>query len=77
MNELIETSEIILRFQYESRGYGKYACRSCGSFKHMDYRDYSYEIQESVIDVEECSRSCPWRKLKEAIENAKKSSNLA
>ena len=62
---LIEAATKLLGFQYEGLGYGKFRCRSCGSFKYVDYGD---QDQPRTEKAEECSKNCPWRQTKEAID---------
>lgn len=62
---LIEAAKKLLKFQYNSLGYGKYRCRSCGSLKYVDYGDHE---QPMIENAEECSKNCPWRQTREAIE---------
>ena len=59
--ELKEAAKAILTFQYQSHGYQYFTCRSCGAQKYED------ETTGEDYDVELCSRSCPWRLLREAI----------
>ncbi len=61
---LIEATKKLLGFQYKSLGYGKFSCSSCGALKYVDYGDQDIPMSEKA---EECSKNCPWRKVKEAI----------
>lgn len=61
---LIEAAKKILSFQYKYHGYQRYTCSSCGAQKYID------ETDNSESGVEECSKNCPWRRLKEAIDYA-------
>lgn len=62
---LIEATKRLLVFQYQSLGYGQFSCRSCGSLKYVDYGD---QDQPTTEKAEECSKNCPWRRAKEAID---------
>lgn len=64
-SKLVEAATRLLLFQYQSLGYGKFSCRSCGSLKYVDYGDQDQPMTEKA---EECSKNCPWRQTKEAIE---------
>lgn len=65
MMTLIEAAEKILRFQYLRGYYERFECSSCGSIKYQNYSD------GKDYQIEECSKHCPWRQLKEAIKDAK------
>lgn len=66
--ELLTTTEalgilkiLVLRFQYESLGYGRYRCRSCGSLMERD------EFTDTA-KPEACSAVCPWEKAKRLLD---------
>jgi len=67
LNDLKEIIKKLLKFQYESLGYGNSKCRSCGSFNYVDYGDNDTPMTESP---EECSKNCPWRMAREAIKES-------
>lgn len=56
----------LLPFQYESLGYGKFRCRSCGALKYVDYGD---KDQPTTEKVEEHSKNCPWHIARDYIES--------
>jgi len=64
--DYVEIIKKLLQFQYNSLGYGKFACRSCGSLKYVDYGDQDQPMTERA---EECSELCPWRLAREACKN--------
>lgn len=67
---LYDAAKILLdtgKGRWKDLGYGRFACTSCGAQKSVDYdHDHKHEVTEP------CSRSCPWRRLEEAVEAAKK-----
>lgn len=52
--------------QYIDRGFGQFSCASCGASKSVDYGDNDMPMTE---EIEEHSKSCPWRLLRDALEN--------
>ena len=56
---------LLLKYSpYINRGYGQFNCSSCGALKTVDYDEQSTTEKE-----EEHSRNCPWRILKESLNN--------
>lgn len=50
----------LLRFQYESLGYGRLRCRSCGSLASEDYDEGRRDFK-----AEPCSPICPFEIAKQ------------
>lgn len=55
----------LLNFQYADRGFGTYACRSCGAFRFVDYGDDETPTTERR---ESCSATCPWGQARRLVE---------
>jgi hypothetical protein len=58
--QLRAAADKALKFQYEHRGMGTYACRSCGA--QATFNDESGRERR-----EPCSPSCPWEVLRRAL----------
>lgn len=65
---LLKALERILGFRWNDLGYGKFACRSCGSLRYVDYGDQDTKPNERR---EKCSLSCPWHILEEELDRVR------
>lgn len=54
----------ILQSRWIDRGFGQFACRSCGAQRSVDYGDHETPMTEKR---EPCSRSCPWHVVETAF----------